>query len=523
MADAYYDSRNRRRRRRDFGRQEDEHSSTPSKPQAPVVTILGLAKPSTSTQNKARYEESTSASGVDNSANDSSNSNINTTTTANEFPATNSSTNDKDKSTVVLLSSSENRPRAAINKTKNTEEGNESRSNLSSGSKEDSHLHSHESHNQSIVSKRSTASSGGNAISGIIDQGAHTQNKLAPPFEKQGKIKLIEDFQWCDTGLELMLDQTDFVVVGIVGLQGCGKSTLLSLLAGNTHQDAYRNYFFYPQTKETKEDCLFQTSGIDMYVTSERVILLDSQPLLSAAVMDCQLRYERKLPTEYSSLQNFIEMQSMQILTFLMSVCNIVLVADDHFVDINFLKFIRDAEMLKPSTQMPMSSDGSSVKDDGNDYYPTVIFIHNKASREDFKIPTYNLMQATLDKMFQTSKLKVRSNVNMYNSTHGEAIMSKPSGQMSNEKIMSVNLLMLPVMEFYKSEPEWLQTTIPEYRGYPSFNTLLNFYRAQVMSAQRTSLTPSTLSEKNWYHFAARMWETVKKSPLLAEYNRLLS
>ena len=40
---------------------------------------------------------------------------------------------------------------------------------------------------------------------------------------------------------QALIEQTDFLVVGVIGLQGCGKSTILSLLAGNTEADSYRS------------------------------------------------------------------------------------------------------------------------------------------------------------------------------------------------------------------------------------------------------------------------------------------
>ena len=39
---------------------------------------------------------------------------------------------------------------------------------------------------------------------------------------------------------QMLLDQTDFLVVGVLGLQGSGKSTIMSLLAGNTDEDGSR-------------------------------------------------------------------------------------------------------------------------------------------------------------------------------------------------------------------------------------------------------------------------------------------
>ena len=517
MADDKY----RRRRRKDYGpasqshqsgmRRREEISPSPG-PRKPPITILGLAKPSRVVTPTAQAEGDSSAGGGDSKQADS--------TQGQHDPhreTAGAAAVRHDKPSVVLLS--DNRAREQHGPAKAAGDGEYSDISVQ-GSKSSSYG-GDESAPPVAAIKRSAP---GSIISSVIDQSAQMQSKLAPPFEKQGKIKLVDDhLQWCDNGLELMLEQSDFLVIGAVGLQGCGKSTLLSLLAGNSHQDAYRNYLFFPQTKETKEDCLFQTSGIDMFVTSDRIILLDTEPLLSASMMDCLLRYERKFPPEYTSLQNFMEMQSMQLLTFLLSVCNIVLVADDWFVDMSLLRLIQDAEMLKPSTQPSSSSSSENMpKDYDLDLYPTVIFVHNKASQDDFTPRSYFAMQKTLHEVFSSSKLKLRSGLNMSNVWGSEPMIQRKPGS-ENDPAAHVNLLLIPTMEFYKAEPEPLETSLPEYRGYPSFKSILSYCRSQILSAPRSPITHSALSEKNWYHFTARMWESVKKSPLLMEYNRLLS
>ncbi|KAK3801740.1 hypothetical protein RRG08_033923 [Elysia crispata] len=513
------DEKFRRRRRKDYGggshhsgmRYRDEISPSPS-PRKPPITILGLAKPSRVASPTAQPDGDNAAAGGDTKQADNAQSQQDplrepsgATAALHEKPA------------VVLLS--DNRARHQHGQAKASGDGEYP--DISSQSSQSGSYAGDEGSPAVTNIKRSAP---GSIISNVIDQSAQMQSKLAPPFEKQGKIKLVDDhFQWCDNGLDLMLEQSDFLVVGAVGLQGCGKSTLLSLLAGNTHQDAYRNYLFFPQTKETKEDCLFQTSGIDMFVTSDRIILLDTEPLLSASMMDCLLRYERKFPPEYTSLQNFIEMQSMQLLTFLLSVCNIVLVADDWFVDMSLLRLLQDAEMLKPSTQPSSSANAENMsKDYDLDLYPTIIFVHNKASHDDFTPRSYFAMQKILHEFFASSKLKVRSGLNMSNNWGGEPMVPRKPGS-ENDPAADVNLLLLPTMEFYKAEPEPLEISLPEYRGYPSFKSILAYCRSQILSAPRSPMTHSALSEKNWYHFTARMWESVKKSPLLMEYNRLLS
>lgn len=346
--------------------------------------------------------------------------------------------------------------------------------------------------------------------SGDVDN----QNRLAPLPEMQRYIKLVDDsMHWCDSGMEVLVDQTNFFVVGVLGMQGVGKSTIMSLLAGNTATDFYRNFVFQPQNKDTREVGSHQTTGIDMFVTNDRIILLDTQPVLSASVLDVMIHHDKKYPAEYSTAENCMEMQSLQLAAFMMTVCNVLLVVQDWFTDINFLRFLLTAEMLKPST--PNSHDGPSVQETSSDYYPQLVFIQNKATRDDFSVETFRAMQTTLSKVFSNSKLKYTGSVTLAN---GDLLPGlNPRTVPSN-----INLYLLPYMDNQKTEGDSILTFLPEYRGYPSFSRLLQSLRNQVFASQRCLLTHTILSEKNWFHYAARTWDAVKKSPLMSEYNRLL-
>ena len=99
----------------------------------------------------------------------------------------------------------------------------------------------------------------------------------------------------CNELMGHLSDQTDFTVVGVLGCQGVGKSTLMSLLAGagfargGSRDAAARNIIedapFAPQDEETVLNAAHQTTGIDLLVTPERLLLLDTQPLLSPSIM----------------------------------------------------------------------------------------------------------------------------------------------------------------------------------------------------------------------------------------------
>ena len=55
-----------------------------------------------------------------------------------------------------------------------------------------------------------------------------------------------------------------------------------------------RSYVFRPQTREAREAGGHQTSGVDMYVTQERVILLDSQ-VHNAAILIPTILFNPKM------------------------------------------------------------------------------------------------------------------------------------------------------------------------------------------------------------------------------------
>ncbi|CAO2626519.1 Nonsense-mediated mRNA decay factor SMG9 [Lemmus lemmus] len=353
------------------------------------------------------------------------------------------------------------------------------------------------------------------------------QAKLLPPERMKHSIKLVDDqMNWCDSAIEYLLDQTDVLVVGVLGLQGTGKSMVMSLLSANTPEEDQRAYVFRAQSAEMKERGGNQTSGIDFFITQERIVFLDTQPILSPSILDHLINNDRKLPPEYNLPHTYVEMQSLQIAAFLFTVCHVVIVVQDWFTDLSLYRFLQTAEMVKPSTPSPSHESSSSAgSDEGTEYYPHLVFLQNKARREDFCPRKLRQMHLMIDQLMAHSHLRYKGTLSMLQCNIFPGL---PPDFLDSE----VNLFLVPFMD---SEAESenppragpgsspLFSLLPGYRGHPSFQSLVSKLRSQVMSMARPQLSHTILTEKNWFHYAARIWDGVKKSSALAEYSRLLA
>lgn len=352
------------------------------------------------------------------------------------------------------------------------------------------------------------------------------QSKLTAPEKMKQSIKLVDDqMNWCDSAMEYLRDQTDMLVVGVLGLQGTGKSTVMSLISANTPEEDQRAFVFRAQTQEIKERAGNQSTGIDFFITQERVIFLDTQPILSPSILDHLINNDRKLPPEYNLPHTYIEMQSLQMAAFLFTVCHVVIVVQDWFTDVNMYRFLQTAEMLKPSTPSAShDSIGSSGADDGAEYYPHIVFVQNKARRDDFCPRNLKNMHSVVDSLMSHSHLKYKGTLSMLDCNLFPGLGRK---YLETE----VNLFLLPPQDTETDEGitkagaggSPLFSLLPGYRGQPSFSSVVSKLRSQILAMPRCQLSHSILTEKNWFHYAARIWDGVKKSSALAEYSRLLA
>lgn len=90
-------------------------------------------------------------------------------------------------------------------------------------------------------------------------------------------------------------------VTTITGPQGTGKSHVLNVLAG-------RAAFPVERTDDTAS-CRPRTVGIDAFVTPDRTVLLDVQPVLSLSAMDALIQSEKRTPSGAIDYHQSLESQ----------------------------------------------------------------------------------------------------------------------------------------------------------------------------------------------------------------------
>ena len=187
------------------------------------------------------------------------------------------------------------------------------------------------------------------------------------------------------------MKNSDFLVVGVIGTQGVGKSTICNILVNErTNFDYHTSIFkdedgiFPTKLKPHKCSARSRTESTHMFITSDRLILLDSPPVL------CNSYKKDMITNELDDLR--------QIIVFL-SVCHLLIVVhDDYCVNMSFMRLLHFAELMKP---------GMDNKPFISDYFPNLLFVKNRAKRQDFTLAAQNKMDQMLKSLFRDSQLRI--------------------------------------------------------------------------------------------------------------------
>ncbi|VDK73097.1 unnamed protein product [Onchocerca ochengi] len=320
----------------------------------------------------------------------------------------------------------------------------------------------------------------------------------------------------------LSTTNTNFTVIGVIGPQGSGKSTLLSMIAGNDHMDMYRHYAFRPASREAVECCRYQTQKITIYVTKSRMILLDCQAVNSAAILNHLLATSSldgnrpggsksvDLCRGFAALSG--EIESLHLTAFLLQVCHTIILSVDWFIDIDVIRHVRTAEMLRV-TATHYSPETIKYKPNRKINF---VLAHQRAKSEDFQPRNVKNRAKILECLFNGSQLNVKGGLSLV------GLGCKPYGEIAS----NVNYVLLsemkprPKTEACAAVLPYLTADHTPFRTVIDYEEILHSLRIRLLSLPKEPfiLGNQPFTEIQWYEFATRTWRATHGSAEIAKY-----
>ena len=259
----------------------------------------------------------------------------------------------------------------------------------------------------------------------IMGGGIDTQRKDQTPLRVTARFLDEELNVYTDELGRHLSEHPDFTVIGVLGFQGAGKSRVLSELCGYRREATADGRSaligtFSEQTEDELLEGLHHTCGVDACVNvAEQLILLDVQPLLSASLLVQRMRQRRNgdplevgrdrdrgapadgPDTTFTSHENQLEMESLTLAVWLLSVCHVVLVVSEQGIDLGLVQLLQTALMLQQRLAdaprlLPAAGGGSG----GQHHVAQLNFVMNKCGHECWRQETQSQLQKLLDGVF---------------------------------------------------------------------------------------------------------------------------
>ncbi|KAF3790739.1 Smg9 protein [Nymphaea thermarum] len=386
-----------------------------------------------------------------------------------------------------------------------------------------------------LLAKPGGGAGGGGSIVkiGRGDEEPYARSRLPP-----GSLSFVSD-SWevhPDRLLPFMSDNSEFTVIGIIGPPGVGKSTILNELYGYDSSTTGMLPPFPIETEETRTMARHCTVGIELRVTSERLILLDTQPVFSPSVLAEMMRPDGSsavtvLTGESLSAEMAHELMNIQLGVFLASICNVLLVVSEGLDDVKMWHLMLTVDLLKqgiPDPSMMPSAIGhpqgpspAQEKEERENFQESVefmadlVFVHSKLRDQELCPNNIMLLRQMLSQYFDTSSFRTEGSEPLRTKSEDETKMHNDSLEAemrkSEQNGLVKNLFFLPCKVHEDSQ-----------KGqYESYSSMLGKLRDQVLT-MRGRPFGKPMSERDWLRNSARIWEKVKKSPVIADYSKLL-
>ncbi|CAN6486509.1 unnamed protein product [Victoria cruziana] len=379
----------------------------------------------------------------------------------------------------------------------------------------------------------------GGGVGGAIAKIGRDEESYARSRLPHGSLGFVSD-SWeihPDRLLPLMSDSSEFIVIGIIGPPGVGKSTILNELYGYDGSTTGMLPPFPIETEETRAMARHCTVGIELRITSERLILLDTQPVFSPSVLAEMIRPDGSsalsvLTGESLSAEMAHELMNIQLGIFLTSVCNILLVVSEGLHDVKMWHLMLTVDLLKqglPDPSMMPSAmshpqgpiqaqekeERENFQERSVEFMADLVFIHSKLREQDLCPNNIMLLKDMLSQYFDTSSFKMEGSEPLRNKLEDETKIHNDFLKVDTRKSEQIgpmkNLFLLP----FKVHEDL------QKGQYESYSSMLGKLRDQVLT-MRGRPFGKPMSERDWLRNSARIWERVKKSPVIADYSKLL-
>lgn len=266
----------------------------------------------------------------------------------------------------------------------------------------------------------------------------------------------------------------NFYVVGVIGPQNSGKSTVMNLIAAmdNSRHEEPTLTSMKPTFKMRDHTTFSNPSAISdsvqMYITEGRLILLDSPAL-------CCNKFKKKHISQ--------ELDDLKTISFMLSVCHLVIVVLDNYFNTNIIRDLQRAEMMTRTNEKRYL----------NENLAKIMFVKNKAKDDEF----YPSPAVSLEKyygfMFKDSQLSIYQNA--------EADL--------------INYFTIPMMQTegssYNCTNEFIDTK----------TVISNFRKRLFMSSDYKFKKECVMTEKQWSKLAISVWDSQRSNYFFRKYEEL--
>lgn len=270
-----------------------------------------------------------------------------------------------------------------------------------------------------------------------------------------------------------------------------------------------------------------------MAATDERILLIDTEPVLSLSVADELAQSDAPLPPNCGSHDQLAELRGHQLALWLLSVCDVVIVPQDWAIDFGLLRFLlicnkllpvvisehlaatAASEAAKAATPTVDGASSSSIESDAlraasKNSKPKVV--HSTVPTVEM-LPLFNRASGDYEEL-EPQQYYTKAVAAFFRYTPDHRYTNSAAGSSGPITAGAARKsLFLPNRQDGAHRIDAWNNAIKKL-----IQTTCGVQRAQARRPALTTGTSTHLSEREWWHRAKRVWNDVCSSRILADY-----